>query len=306
MPGALFFLERCVSADVEHSSGAPAASRSRARLGVALAGFSWRVQAMACGAAGTGSIEPAACCGADAGRLRGTGGCARRDGRRLRGRLRLRGRRQAGLRRLRRAAPSPIRAARSHRRPASHRDRTGANTAPRRMHKVRDAASADAPIGSTITTCARCASITTRSGCRNSRPRAGNRPDRCAPAHRPARAPLAHDLGHVSGGIGPIGAIGRGMYCADAGALAATNPAASQGDELHRSLPVHSPWLTSSMNGAELGRRSGAMMRVRRSYERTMARNLSTSSLRRLERGDEPHQHSDPSARRLRQARLHG
>ena len=42
--------------------------------GVALAGFSITGAGDAWGAACTGSTEPAACCGADAGRLRGTGG----------------------------------------------------------------------------------------------------------------------------------------------------------------------------------------------------------------------------------------
>ena len=58
----------------ELTGGIAFAGDCGAAAGVALAGFSITGAGKACGAACTGSTEPAACCGADAGRLRGTGG----------------------------------------------------------------------------------------------------------------------------------------------------------------------------------------------------------------------------------------
>ena len=67
-----------VAINRNYSSGATGgiafAGACGAAGGVALAGFSITGAGDAWGAVWTGSIEPAACCGADAGRLRGTGG----------------------------------------------------------------------------------------------------------------------------------------------------------------------------------------------------------------------------------------
>jgi len=58
----------------ELTGGIAFAGDCGATEGGALAGFSITGAGNACGTACTGSTVPAACCGADAGRLRGTGG----------------------------------------------------------------------------------------------------------------------------------------------------------------------------------------------------------------------------------------
>ena len=250
MPGRFLFdvLDKLSGATgvISGVDGGRSAAAARARLAAAIA---VQVPADAC----TGSTEPAASCGADAGRLRGTGGCAsrrrlpadfadgfacglaRRHSRALRRRLRMRRHHRAGRREIvivvrrhraiRAIGPAPIgRAGRrigsamQHRRTADRLDRHDLRAAARRSRRA--------------------------AACRNSRPRAGSRPDplRTGGADR-LEAHLAHHLG-----TRPPAASGRSaprdadMYCAERGrSAAATSPATSKSDEPHRTLPVRQP-----------------------------------------------------------------